>query len=288
MVIPLQEPGTALFAALFLAGLRHGFDPDHIAAIADIVSAQLNPRRSLSLSFLYVGGHALVVLALGGAAAGSSLTLPPELDAVADRAIGITLVGLGLYVVYVLVRSRGRALPPSRWLLLLAAARRALTRLRRRRPPLVEIEHAHEHDVAGHHDGHPPEPRGGYGDEDGRLLVRARTHTHPHRHVARAPVDPFTEYGAATSFGIGMLHGVGAETPSQILVLSAAAGVAGSGGAFVSLLVFVGGLVLGNAVLAGAAIAGFGRVTRTSWPYVVLTSVTAGASVWLGLSYLFA
>ena len=41
------------------------------------------------------------------------------------------------------------------------------------------------------------------------------------------PDDPFVNYGRGTSFGVGMLHGIGAETPTQVLIFLAAAGAGG-------------------------------------------------------------
>ena len=39
-------------------------------------------------------------------------------------------------------------------------------------------------------------------------------------------------YGRRTAFGVGMIHGVGAETPTQVLIFLAAAGASGRGPAW--------------------------------------------------------
>ena len=52
------------FTALLL-GLRHGFDWDHIAAIADLTGTAENRKRGMFLSLLYAVGHGVVVFALG-------------------------------------------------------------------------------------------------------------------------------------------------------------------------------------------------------------------------------
>jgi hypothetical protein len=129
----------------------------------------------------------------------------------------------------------------------------------------------------------------GHGGSDapaaGGTAVITRRHAHAHRHTAAAPVDPFTEYGVATTFGIGMIHGVGAETPTQILLLTTAAGLAGTLGGLVVLGAFVLGLFLGNSVLAVVATFGFAQSRRMKGFYVVLAATTAILSLYVGSAY---
>jgi len=47
-----------LFATVFLLGLRHGFDWDHLAAIGDIVTTQPRSKTAIILGTLYALGHA--------------------------------------------------------------------------------------------------------------------------------------------------------------------------------------------------------------------------------------
>ena len=52
----MSGAGTGLQLALLsaaLMGFRHGFDYDHIAAITDITSVQVNPKRAMRLGLLY-------------------------------------------------------------------------------------------------------------------------------------------------------------------------------------------------------------------------------------------
>ena len=51
---------TGLLATSFALGLRHGFDWDHIAAIADLNSTADERRRGFALSLYYALGHAVV------------------------------------------------------------------------------------------------------------------------------------------------------------------------------------------------------------------------------------
>jgi high-affinity nickel-transport protein len=83
-----------------------------------------------------------------------------------------------------------------------------------------------------------------------------------------------------------MVHGVGAETPTQILLLAAAAGVAGGSAALMLLGAFVAGLFVANTLVALGAAVGFTEGRRLPLVYLVLAVVTALVSVWVGASYL--
>ena len=50
--------------------------------------------------------------------------------------------------------------------------------------------------------------------------LQARLHGHEH-------VEPLemSSYGAKTSFGVGVIHGIGAETGTQVLLIAAVGGV---------------------------------------------------------------
>ena len=115
-----------VLVTVFLSGLRHGVDLDHLVAITDISSSQVDKRRSVLLSTVYAAGHALVLLVLGLAAVLAGERIPAAFDAFMGRMIGLTLVALGLYVAYSLLRYGRGARLRSRWMLLFAGVRRAL------------------------------------------------------------------------------------------------------------------------------------------------------------------
>jgi hypothetical protein len=78
---------------------------------------------------------------------------------------------------------------------------------------------------------------------------------------------------------IGMIHGVGAETPTQLLLLPAAAEF-GLG----VVVAFVGGLLLTNTVLAAISAWGLMRI-RGSLAYSALSIAAAAFSGVVGLGY---
>lgn len=271
-----------MLIAVFFAGLRHGFDLDHIAAITDITSSQLERRRAIVLGTVYAAGHAVMLLFLGGIAVVAGQKIPETLDEAMGRVIGATLIALGVYVVYSLLRYGRDVRLRSRWMLVLSGLKRTVAWLRRTPVREVEISHEHEHPVDGHHHHHehlsPADEKPG--------AVKTHTHLHPHSHVVPAPADPFTEYGIATCFGIGMIHGVGAETPSQVVLFTTAAGVTGVLGGVWVLLAFVVGLLIGNTILVAASATGFSSGQRLPSIYMVLALMTALVSLWVGVLYL--
>lgn len=275
----MTEIGWGLVAAGALYGFRHGFDLDHLAAISDITATSRDRRNALRVAGLYIAGHALVVLILGSVAIALGAYIPNFVDAAMSRVVGFTLIGLGLYLLYRLARDGTGVRLRSRWMLV-GDGMRAASRLVRRRGDAVIIEHAHDHSHEGTHDhdhGSPtPAGRGG---------VAVATHTHVHTHVATMPADPFAAYGRAAAVGVGMLHGVGAETPTQVMLFASAAGAATAAGGFAVLIAFVAGLVAGNCTVSVLATGGIGIPDR--WPrlYAAVALGAALFSLWIGTTY---
>jgi high-affinity nickel-transport protein len=83
-----------------------------------------------------------------------------------------------------------------------------------------------------------------------------------------------------------MLHGVGAETPTQVLVFLTAAGVGGRAAGVVLLVAFLVGLITSNTVVALAGTFGFLRATKHWSIYVTVSVVTAIASLVVGTVFL--
>src|SRR5437016_1936022 len=117
MILTVAE--LALIGSAFVLGLRHGVDYDHIAAITDITSVQESSRKGIVLSSFYAVGHAIDVGVLGSFAVLLSFEDPGGFDRFMGRAVGLTLVILGLVVVYSLVTARNFKQPLSRGRLIL-------------------------------------------------------------------------------------------------------------------------------------------------------------------------
>jgi len=276
--------GVGVAVTTFGYGLRHGVDWDHIAAITDITGTQTSARRSMALATLYALGHGAVVFVLGVLAIVFAEQVPVSVDGVMERVVGLTLVLLGAYVLLGLVRHGRDFRLRSRWMLLFDLVNRLVTVRRRRRRTIV-IEHDHPHGEDALHDHlHQDDdladtaaaPRTGAA----RTVLR---HRHPHRHVATVPDDPFPGYGPGTAVVVGMLHGIGAETPTQVLLFLGVAGAAGEVAGVLLLGCFLAGLFTSNTAIAAASSVGFLSASRNFAAYAVVSALVAGLSLALGI-----
>ena len=114
----------------------------------------------------------------------------------------------------------------------------------------------------------------------GWSALQARIHGHEHVPSAHA-----TQYGPKTAFGVGMIHGLGAETGSQALLLAGVAGVTGTTGVVI-LLAFVVGLLLSNTLVAVVSASGFIGAQRLRTVYVVVGFFAGLASLVIGLIFI--
>lgn len=162
-----SETAGALLAC-FLLGLRHGFDYDNLAALADIAAVQRRWKKGMVLGLIYACGHACIILFLGFLVALFRLRLPASLDLWGPRLTGVTLIALGVAILSSLMsRVHPHAPIRSRWTLLVDGMRYVHWQVQRRFAPGLS-----------------------------RPVPFAWTYTRP------------------SVFMIGVLHGLGAETPS--------------------------------------------------------------------------
>lgn len=85
-----------LVPTALVLGALHSFAPDHLAAVAVFVSHRPSWRRALALGARWGVGHSFTVIVVGGVLAVSGLRLPDGFAPLAERAVGLTLVVLGL------------------------------------------------------------------------------------------------------------------------------------------------------------------------------------------------
>jgi high-affinity nickel-transport protein len=111
-------------------------------------------------------------------------------------------------------------------------------------------------------------------------------HSHIHRHLGSLPDDPFTEYASGTAFGVGMISGVGAETPTQVLIFLTAAGMGGKATGLLILGCFLVGLLISNTAVALAGAIGFLGASRHFGIYAAVSLVTAFFSLVVGTIFL--
>jgi high-affinity nickel-transport protein len=303
--IDASPAGVGVLVTGLLLGIRHGIDWDHIAAITDITSttaaasaaeaAHAHEHRTatghqhghggttelqahgaastslprpaaaggggvvaatvghrwigaeqleaIRLGTLYAVGHGIVVIALGIAALSFGALLPDWLDPIMGRVVGLTLVGLGvwvLYSVYRFARAGESFRLRSRWMLVFDGARYGWRRL------------------------------------------QARLHGHEH-------VEPLemSSYGTRTALGVGMIHGIGAETGTQVLLIAAVGGAASAGLGVPMLLAFVLGLLISNFAIVVVSSVGFVASQTREMIYVVVGAVAGVFSLVIGTVFLF-
>ena len=270
---------VGLVATALALGFRHGFDWDHLAALSDIAASQQSRRRSMMLATLYALGHAAVAFTIGAAVILASARLPASVGEFMERLVGVTLVALAVWVIVSTLRNGQSTRMPSRGALLVAGFRR----FRPRRPTPIVIEHEHDHPAGEHHD-HELEHESVGG---GRRPTVVSSHSHRHRHVGALPDDPLPTYGGGAAVGVGMIHGVGFETPTQALVFVTAAGAGSRVAGLLVLACFLAGLLAANTVVAIASTFGLTGASSRARLYTAVSLVAAAASLALGLLYVF-
>lgn len=211
----MVESGNLRLALLSAAvlGFRHGLDYDHIAAISDISSVQARARDAMRYGLLYVSGHATTVVVLGAGAIAFRISLPPASDRWAERLVGITLLALGVYVLGTFIRAPGHS-------------------------------HGHSH----------PRTRT-------RITLLANAALWVYWRLSRifggtrveAPQVFKDGYGTTSAFIVGVIHGFGAETPTQLLLFLLAANLGGTAAGLLGLLMFILGLLVMNTLMCAVA-----------------------------------
>jgi hypothetical protein len=91
---------------------------------------------------------------------------------------------------------------------------------------------------------------------------------------------------AATGFGVGIVHGIGAETPTQLGLFVLSAGVGGWGGGLLCVGAFALGLLTMNAMMAFASAGLFHMSAARDRVYRAVMLVTGAYSVAIGAIFI--
>ena len=108
-----------------------------------------------------------------------------------------------------------------------------------------------------------------------------------HDHDVPAPAGANWNYDPKSVVLIGLVHGLGAETPSQLMIFLLAANLGGIGKGFLGLAMFIVGLLTMNTVMTGSAVGLFGVSSRMPRFQFVVTALTAIYSLAVGALFLF-
>jgi high-affinity nickel-transport protein len=107
---------------------------------------------------------------------------------------------------------------------------------------------------------------------------------HGHEHVE--PLE-MSSYGPRTAFGVGMIHGVGAETATQVLFIAAIGGAQSIGLGIPMMLAFIVGLVLTNTLIVVVSASSFLASQGRRQLYVIVGVLAGVFSLVIGAAFLF-
>lgn len=108
-----------------------------------------------------------------------------------------------------------------------------------------------------------------------------------HDHDVPRPADKIWNYSSGSVLMIGVVHGLGAETPSQLMIFLLTANLGGIGKGFLGLAMFIAGLLIMNTVMTASAVGLFGFSSRLPRFQFVVTALTAIYSLAVGAIFLF-
>jgi len=108
-----------------------------------------------------------------------------------------------------------------------------------------------------------------------------------HNHDVPPPTNKTWNYSSKSVVMIGLVHGLGAETPSQLMIFLLAANLGGIAKGFVGLAMFIAGLLIMNTVMTASAVGLFGFSSRLPRFQFLVTVLTAIYSLAVGAFFLF-
>jgi high-affinity nickel-transport protein len=297
------DPGSAalgLLGTALVLGIRHGFDWDHIAAIADITSTT---SAGDAAEIAHQDEHAIVghrhahggpseLRAHGGpGAAAATLVAPGVVAALPARrrflveqrhAIFLgTLYALGHALVVALLGSIallfGAVLPD--WVDPLMGRVVGLTLVLLGVWVFVSLYQYARY-------GRAFRLRSRWMlvfDSVRNVWRRFQAWLHGHEHAA--PIE-MSSYGPRTAFGVGMIHGIGAETGSQVLLIAAIGGASNQGLGVPMMLAFIAGLLVSNTLVVVLSATSFIASQVRERLYLAIGVLAGTFSLALGLLFL--
>lgn len=116
-----------------------------------------------------------------------------------------------------------------------------------------------------------------------RLLVGMvrRAWARAHRRGS-GPAEPLDDLSGRSAFAVGVLHGTGAETPTQVLLFAGAATSGSKASAVLLMISFVIGMVLADLGIAASWLAGLLGVRSAPKAQIVLGGLTGMSSLAIG------
>lgn len=222
----MDERTFSLIGLALVWGARHGLDWDHVAAISDITGTNANPKHGAFVSLFYVLGHGSIVAFLGIPVVFLGIRLPTSIDKLLSPFVGITLIILGVSLLFSVFRKGKSFRMQNRWFLLFK-------------------------------------------------------HIFKHKHKSDS-------LSLKTSYLVGIIHGIGAQTPTQLVLFLTAGNVqSGISGALI-IFSFIFGIIFIHSVLTILSILGYSMTSKNPFLHISLGIIGGIFSLIVGFSLFFA
>ena len=97
---------TSILVLGFLVGIRHAFEPDHLAAVASLVSHKTSTRHALRQGAAWGLGHTLTLFIVCSVVMLLETQISASVARVLEGTVGVLLIALAVDVIRRLVRER--------------------------------------------------------------------------------------------------------------------------------------------------------------------------------------
>src|SRR5271170_4939513 len=207
----------SIIALGFFLGMRHATDPDHVIAVATIVSRQRSIRHAALIGVLWGLGHTITILIVGSAIILFGIVIPARVGLTMELSVGLMLILLGILNLSGILRWITETVTPSQ-------------------PGSHSHPHGHGDYIHSHPHGHSPEKHG-HSKEPTPVSWMDRI-------FGRLGL-----YQVIRPLAVGIVHGLAGSAAVALLVLTA---IRVPSWAILYLLVFGIGTVAGMMLITAA------------------------------------
>ena len=97
---------TSILVLGFLIGVRHAFEPDHVAAVAALATRTTSLKHAVRQGAVWGFGHTITLFVICGVVLALNTTISDDIAHALEAAVGVMLVILGVDVVRRVYRDR--------------------------------------------------------------------------------------------------------------------------------------------------------------------------------------
>lgn len=107
-LVALVSPSawTSGFLLAFGLGWLHAFDADHVTAVSVFATRGAGALQGVRAGLRWSTGHGAALLVVGTGALALGRALPESWSRIAERVVGLSMIALGLFVAFELLRRR--------------------------------------------------------------------------------------------------------------------------------------------------------------------------------------